>query len=72
MFYCNECRKEKSYPQQIHLETTKCDFCGQVRSCFVATRESLRFMMIKRKLEKRGKRLYNKTTTDTKPDYERR
>jgi len=34
MFYCNECRVEKGWPQSLAMSVGKCEVCGQSRHCF--------------------------------------
>ena len=33
MFYCNECMKEKNWPETIFKSQGRCEICGKVAIC---------------------------------------
>lgn len=34
MFYCEECRKKKDWPETMSRSTGPCEVCGVVRLCY--------------------------------------
>lgn len=34
MFYCDECREKKNWPESLAMSIGRCEVCGQMRSCW--------------------------------------
>ena len=34
MFYCDECREKKGWPESLAMSIGQCEVCGQMRSCW--------------------------------------
>ena len=41
MFYCDECREKKGWPESLAMSIGPCEVCGQMRSCWDVKRDKL-------------------------------